>query len=375
MFLDDLIANIAANIVTAALIGLSVYVALYVHMSGIAHAFRRFVPPGKRVFALHNIKVSGIVRLPKSDFVSPLPEHERDIIVRFHASRNNSTPFNGDAVRLDRIAPDPDNKGCIIASVSTAGFFDFIATNLVAYPANAPITSFRRQIATALQAVRIMGSIQQVAIAVEKYGRPTTVEDVLQNRSLANIVAVSVLLVDSTGRAGIVKRAPMAAVSSGNYGATCTGTVNGADLNALDPFLACAVRETKEETGIEIAAENLCFDGMLVPKQKMQPIFLYYGILPVPWEGLLPQIETGKDMLSENTAFYAVPEKDLAGVAARLRTTDTAAYQIWRYVTQNRPAKDWRRAILQRAFPLNMGKYLLWENKGGRPKKAGPAAE
>lgn len=374
MFLDSLVANIAANIITAALIGLSVYVALYIHMSGILYAFRRFVHPSKRVFAMHDIKISGIVKLPKSSFVSPLPEHERDIIVRFHASRNNSTPFNGDAVRLDRIAPDPGNRKNIIASVSEVGFFDFIATNLVAYPANVPLTSFRHQIATALQAVRIMGSIQQVTIGIEKYGRPTTVEDVLQNRSLANIVAVSVLLLDSTGRAGIVKRVPMAAVSSGNYGATCTGTVNSADLKAPDPFLACAVREIQEETGIEFAAENLRFDGILVPKQKMQPIFLYYGIISSSWEDLLPQIETGKDMPSENMAFYTVPEKDLARVVARLNITDTAAYQIWRCAAQNRSVKDWHRAILHSIFPLNMGQYLLWENKGGRSKKTGPAA-
>lgn len=369
MLLDNLIANIAANLITTALIGLSVYVALYIHMSGALHAFRRFVPPNKRVFAIHDIKISGIVKLTKSNFVSPLPEYERDIIVRFHASRNNSNPFNGDAVRLDCIASVPGDSGNMVANVSEVGFFDFIATNLVAYPANVPLTSFRHQVATALQAMRIMGLIQQVTIGVEKYGRPTTVEDVLQNRSLANIVAVSVLLFDSTGRAGIVKRTHLTAVSSGNYGATCTGTVSSADLSTPDPFLTCAIREIEEEIGFQLAAANLCFDGILVPKQKMQPIFLYHGTISVPWEDLLPQIEGSKDMLSENKAFYIVPGKDLTRVVVRLHMTDTAAYQIWRYVTQNGLTEDWHKAVLRSALPLNMWQYLLWENKGGRSKK------
>jgi 8-oxo-dGTP pyrophosphatase MutT (NUDIX family) len=360
MFLDNLIVNIAANIITAALIGVSVYVAFYTHMSGVIHTFRRFANPNKRVFVIHDIKISRVNKLSKSQFILPIQEYERDIIAKFHASRNNSVLFNGVAVRLDSIDLDTNSTGGAIVNVSVVSFFDFIATNLVAYPANVPQVSFYRQTLIALQALRIMSSIQQVITAVEKYGHPTKVEDVLRNRSLANIVAVSILVFDSSGRAGIVKRSHSVAVSSGKFGATCTGTVNNIDMGYPDPFLACAIREIKEEIGIDISAEQFCFDGILVPKQKMQPVFLYYCEIEQRWEDLLSSIKTGEDMQLENIALYAVPKNSLAEIVPRLNFADTAAYQVWRYAKQNSLNKSWHKAVPQSVLPMNLEKYLLW---------------
>jgi 8-oxo-dGTP pyrophosphatase MutT (NUDIX family) len=104
---------------------------------------------------------------------------------------------------------------------------------------------------------------------------PPTVAGVLQNRALANIVAISVLIVDSEGKIGIIKRTKNVAISSGNFGMACAGTVNEMDFLTEDPFLACAMREIREECNIEV--HQIHFDGIVVPKQKMQPIFHYHA--------------------------------------------------------------------------------------------------
>ncbi|MBA4496561.1 NUDIX hydrolase [Paenactinomyces guangxiensis] len=345
---------VVANLITFIMIGFSAYFVLYYRMSGINQNLRRLIHPKRRVFALHNLQITSINRLETSNFLSPISEYEREILVKLHAARNGSNPHNGTSIRLDGLTSVSNDKQQVTAHISKVGFFDFIATNLTAYPANAPILSFRSQVAAAVRSFRSFGIIQQVVNETQKYGQPTKVEDVLENRSLANIIAVSILIIDSTGRIGIVERTTRVAVSSGNYGATCAGTVSNVDFDCENPFLSCSLREIKEELNLDL--ESLNFDGIVVPKQKMQPIFLYHASIDQTWEELLPVIQEARDISFETQAFYAVPVDQAITFASHSRMTDTAAYQIWRYAVQNSHSHRWYTTLL---FPFDLSRYLV----------------
>jgi hypothetical protein len=46
--------------------------------------------------------------------------------------------------------------------ISLVDFYNFIATNLTVYPANAPIRSFRKQMATVVRSFRLFTVMDQV---------------------------------------------------------------------------------------------------------------------------------------------------------------------------------------------------------------------
>lgn len=358
MSIQGVIENAIANIVAISIIAVTAYFFIYLKMSGLTKIYRRFIHPKNRVFAMNQMTISDIKRLPQSNFILPISEHEQEILVKFYTLRNDVKLFNGISVRLDDLQFVDEQKKEVTASISKVGFFDFISTNLTVYPSNEPVHSLQKQFVSILRSINSFGIIQQVSSEVHKNGRPTNVKDVLQNRNLANIIAVSVLIIDSHGKVGIVKRTKKVAISSGNYGSTCAGTVSEADFVEDNPFTACAIREVKEELNLTI--QQLQFDGIVIPKQKMQPIFLYHVHLDKTWEELFPIIQQARDISFETQAFYAVPIDQLIPFAAHSQLTDTAAYQVWQFAKQNSYQQNWYVSILK---PTRINQFRLpWQS-------------
>lgn len=357
MSILGILENAIANLVAIALIAITTYSIIYIKMSGLTKIFWRFLHPEKRVFALQPLTISKIERLKESKFLSPVSKHEQEILVRFYTLSNNVRLFNGISVRLDDLHFLDKQKKEAVAKVSKVGFFDFISTNLTVYPANEPVYSLRKQFTSILRSIHSFSIIQQVGSEVHKNGRPRNVLDVLQNRHLANIVAVSVLIIDSQGKAGIVQRTKKVAISSGNFGSTCAGTVSETDFLEDNPFTACVVREVKEELNLSI--QEMQFDGIVVPKQKMQPIFLYHVHIDQTWEELFPTIQQARDISFETLAFYAVPIEQLIPFAAHCQMTDAAAYQVWQFAKQNGYQRSWYASILR---PIRINRFRLpWQ--------------
>jgi 8-oxo-dGTP pyrophosphatase MutT (NUDIX family) len=227
---------------------------------------------------------------------------------------------------------------------------------LTVYPDNAPIRSLRKQIATVIRSLRLFPLLDQVISEVKRVGEPTNVNDVLQNRALANIVAVSVLIVDREGKIGIVKRTKEVAISSGSYGMACAGTVNEADFASDDPFLSCVCRELQEECNLTVVPDDIQFDGIVVPTQKMQPIFLYRVELAQTWEERFPSMLAAKDYAFETDSLYAVPVAESVRFAAQARMTDTAAYHIWHYAQRQGHQQNWYLEMLR---PLHKRKFVV----------------
>lgn len=357
MTIMSVLENVIANLIAIAFLGTTAYLLIYLRMSGLSKIFRRFIHPQKRVIALHQLELSHVEKQMQSDFVSPISERDRDILVKFYVFRNRVKLFNGISIRLDRLEFTDNEKKQAIAHVSKVGFFDFISTNLTAFPSNESVHSLRKQLLSIFRSIRTFGIIQQVTSEVQKNGHMTSVTQVLENRSLANIIAVSVLMIDANGKAGVVQRTKRVAVSSGHFGSTCAGTVSEIDFSEDDPFISCAIREIKEELNIDI--KSLHFDGIVIPKQKMQPIILYHSHISQSWEELFPQIQQARDISFETQAFFAVPVDRLIPFASHVQMTDTAAYQIWRYAQHNGHKQGWIPSLFK---PLRFNQYLLpWQ--------------
>lgn len=67
-------------------------------------------------------------------------------------------------------------------------------------------------------------------------------------------------------------------MSSGVYGVSATGSLEECDLLKPNPFLSCANRELEEELYLSV---DLVFTGLVASRQKLQPVALFYGKLPV----------------------------------------------------------------------------------------------
>lgn len=180
--------------------------------------------------------------------------------------------------------------------------------------------------------------------AVYRYQR-RNFNQILAIDELANIVAVSVLLQDSTGRYLIVHRGNKAAISSGNFATSCAGSVSKEDLQDENPFIACAKRELKEELNLEC---DLKVDGVVISRQKIQPAVLLSGTLDFTFEETYDAMIAAEDFHEENSELFAVPREKFVGIVKHYQFTDIAAYQLAGGV------KHW---ILR--IPVNIQNYKL----------------
>lgn len=321
----DVLANLVASFVLAALVTLSLALFAYLKFyGGIPWARRRLFPnfPVDRVFCEPLPDSAGYVVMDETPFVNPLTPSDIADVVAFYAFVNKARVHDGRVIRLDAINPR--------IQFPVVGFFDLITTNLTAYPDNLPVQGVFRRLSVLRRWLSIRPVLQSVhARVVERRGKPSCLVDVLENPYLANAVAVSALIVDSANRALVVRRSSSVAVASGQFGATCSGTLAEEDVLSDNPFRSAVMRELLEETGISnVRLEKA---QLLVPKQKMQPVVAYFGRLEGSWTDCVTQIAHAVDR-HEAEDFYILDIEDSHRVSHFMRTSlcsDTLAWQIW----------------------------------------------
>ncbi len=257
-------------------------------------------------------------------FCSPLKPREQELLISLYSQINGMHPTNNKVVRLDSINP---------ITVSTVGFFDFLTTNLAVFPSNLPRAHTWRQSGSPHRWSEAYALLRTVRSAVGPL-QVNSIQEVLQNASLANITAVSVMIIDSENRVGIVERPSGLAVASGQYAATATGTVLPEDLRRKNPFSAAACRELKEEVNLDC---KLIDDGLVMPRQKMQPIWLFHGHLEERWEDVKDRMLAARDHEREVSRVVPITLTDPEQVARAVsdsRMSDTAAYHLWLLAAQ-----------------------------------------
>ena len=329
------------------------YFLLIIKYSGISNKFRKWIHPRKRVYTLNNNCIEEITKLDETYFKNELSEEEIDIAVQLYSSRNNSNPFNGDAVRLDNIILT--NNGKLNIEISLVTFFDFLSTNLSIYPANSPISSFNNVILTIWRSWKSFEIIGKVKNSVYKYGKIRSFHDVIKIKSLANIITVSLLVIDIDNRLGIIQRSKKVAISSGNFSVTAAGTLSKEDYeNSDNPFIACIKREAQEE--LNFYDIDIVFDEIIISKQKLQPVFCFTAKLNTRWEDNIDNIKSAKDFSFETKSIFAVPLNKSISFISQTVMTDASAYQIWKYVTNQTRKDNW---LISSLTPLRIKKYEL----------------
>lgn len=261
------------------------------------------------MLAVTSIPTGRPVRHDPSPFVPTLDGAERDELVRAHLD-SQAEAWDGPVVRLDRLEP---------FEVSVVGFFDLLATNIALFTDGARMRTYAGRERINLLAERVRRE------AFGDAGAPATVEALLGNRRLANVVAVSVLAVDPGSRAVLARRGRGAAISSGLWSATAGGSVEPGDLDAVDPFAAAARREAAEELGADLG--ELRPLGLVFPAAKPQPIACYAAEIESADE-LASNARPGSD----HTALTVVALAEVGPVEdflARHGATAATAWSMW----------------------------------------------
>jgi hypothetical protein len=178
----------------------------------------------------------------------------------------------------------------------------------------------------------------------------------LETPELANVIATSILIQDSTGAIGIVKRGQNVAISSGTFAATSSGSVSIEDLMQEDPIRSCVLRELKEELNIEEELISLRMSELIISKQKMQPVALYTGEINVTFEELVGKMKQAEDFSFENQLFLKIPKEKILPFISKRVLTDASAYQLYKFAIENGESPSWFKAILKR---VNVKSFLL----------------
>lgn len=323
-FLMDVLSNLLASVILAALVALSVTTWSFVKFSGFVQSTRsRLMPirPDHRVLRA-DAPCDVFTVNPETPFLCPIGPTEKGDLVDFYRFLNGARLFDGSAVRLDRLRASPQ--------LSTVGFYDLIVTNLTAYPDNLAVKGVFRRLSALRRWFGVRTSIDLVRDkAVGVRGRPTSIQEALENRSMANALAVSVLLRDETNRVLIVRRSANVAVASGLFAASVSGTIACEDLDDAQPLERGARRELSEELSLFIA--DFDTSVILMPKQKMQPVAAFTGKLAGHWEGYRATVAQAKDAY-EADGMYLLDLNDAKAVLSFVRSSgcsDTLAAQLW----------------------------------------------
>lgn len=321
-FLIDVIISTLSNIISVGIIAVIGYIALAFRYSIKRNEIKRFIHPSRRVIKT-NLKQIKKIKKIESSFVNVFTREEYETIIELYRARTGGKLYNSPAIRIEQV----DNDKLTISQVE---FYDFIATNLSAFPANAPHKIKKNFLYTVTKYFKFFEKNKDFEYSVKlKLGDNPDYKKILGVSELANIATVSVIIEDINGNIGIVQRTNKVAISSGAFSATVAGTPTDSDYNEKDPFSACVKREIAEELGLTDI--EIKFQELIISKQKMQPVFLYLGKLNQSWEDCYSTILDTQDYYFEVQNLFIVPKKDVICFVKQTNMTDASAYQLWKY--------------------------------------------
>ena len=244
--------------------------------------------------------------LPKTLFENILNQDEIDEVIALYSK--GKVLYNDKAVRLDNVILG-DN---IILELSLVNFFDFLSSNMINM--NIDILKERNE--------RL---ISKIAVGI-KFQDINNYRDVITNKHLANIVAVSVLVRDKEGKYGFVQRSNTVAIGSNLMSVTCTGSLDADDFKSDNPIINCVKRELHEE--LNIIPDVIKIDSIVISKTKLQPIVVVDCYIDDTFNNCINKIKSAADYNLEITKFYAVPQDKLNQFIINEKLTDAAKYQI-----------------------------------------------
>ena len=235
-----------------------------------------------------------------SPFIGVYNDEEVDEIIEIATKGTQTDLYDGECVRLDGIYET--DRGL---QLSPMNFYDFFCTNIL-------LDRYRDWVRLCdTPAQRDLLVRLPKLIKKEMGGLPDNLYDVLDCPYLANILAVSTIIKDSTERFLFTRRNTNVAVSAGYTGVSLTGSVDRSDMNSFNPVVACTIREAKEELGIDLYPEEVYLHRITLAPNKLQPVALSNVALQFKFEQFDIYDRTIGDTDEENERYLLVHQKDV----------------------------------------------------------------
>lgn len=207
-------------------------------------------------------------------------EKQREALANLYAEYAGGIAFDGTTVCLEGVSEKKDGKRLI--SLSTGSFYDFVCCNLLAREVASQDPRILRYLSTT-------GASPEIVTLAKTLGKKYSQEkefvgdffDCVYSSFLPNTIAVSILVRDPKGQYLLSRRTSNVLLGKHLFGVTATGSVDvqdmlmlGKDGKGINPFCACAMREIKEETSLDIAPDDFKLRALVIGKAKLQPIAL-----------------------------------------------------------------------------------------------------
>ncbi len=252
-------------------------------------------------------------RNTKSDFKLNLSDVTKEGIVNYSV-KNVSNLYNGKAVRLDKIIENDEYYDFFISEIS---YFDSLTSNILYQKYWNKLPEFNSN--------EIELKINNIIECIKNDGI-YDFNSVINNKYLANSIAVSILVEDINNNYGMVYRNNNLAIGAGLLSVTVTGSLDDKDFNCVDPVLSCIERELNEELGIKVY--DCTLEYIAISKTKLQPIFIINAKLKDSWENVKKNFSSAIDYTKEIKNFCIVSIDQMKNLMNKSEMTDAAQFHI-----------------------------------------------
>ena len=207
--------------------------------------------------------------------------------------------FNGSTVRLENLVQRED--GSVSLTCSPLDFYSFMVSNLLVVPTE--LTS-------------------------------DTFENYLNCSYLANAIAVSILIYDSTSVL-LVNRSDSVSLSPNSVGVSVAGGVTLTDLKSSDCLRSAVQTEVQEELGLSISFTDITVSGLYISKDKLQPVAVCFVEVFDLKSLCLSGVDTDFEVQSfEFVSFHTLSKLDL------ISFTDTTYFHLNYFISEILPTVE-----------------------------------
>ncbi len=278
----------------------------------------------EKVYALPMKEFIKFERKERTDFKNFLSYNEIGQLLELYSDGEIEEIYNGTAVRLDVVTVNSHNY---TLSISKVEFFDFLTTNMIYYKYDTLYEKAKNN----RDALKVLAKVRDRIFSANN---PNSFNNIIKNKYLANIIAVSILVEDSEANVGLVKRKKGMALGAGTLSVTVTGSMDEVDFLSKNPIMSCVKREIKEE--LNLIGQDIKCQNIIISKDKLQPIFLVNCKINRRFKDIITVMQSADDYNKEIASFYSVPKTEVISFILNEDMTSAARFHVFNtYSTEN----------------------------------------
>ena len=238
----------------------------------------------------------------------PIEQNEVELLATLYGSYKGSDVWDEGAVRIESLSESRIN-------LSKISFYELLVTNIIRNDYN----NFRNFLVSIgnVDMIEALDKLKSIYLGLDFSG----IVDLVEHCPLSNAVAVSVMLYDINGDLLIVERGTDVAIGQRLQSVSVTGSMNWNDFSQPNPVVACAIRECREELGVEVSEADVRLTGIAAGVRKLQPAFL----LTATVRSTVKSVQAVRPACSEIAKVLGVSD---IYAANEDRLTEIAKYQL-----------------------------------------------